>query len=757
MLSMFVARSPRLAGGILAASLALPVVAVAQPVAVDPVTAGRFVAGSGEYKLPAKRDARINPSYDTELWARVWYPTNAPATQRLPLVVMLHGEHGTCGRLSGNFYIDDNKLYSTTGQCPAGYRVTPNHLGYDYIGSKLSALGYLVVSINANRGVNQIPFIDPVNDPANVLMRGRLILAHIEQLKTWDASGGQPASVGLALKGRIDFTKVVMFGHSRGGDAIVAATRLKNQAPWKAVMPATLGVRALASLAPTDVLVDKTTIPNVHHAVLLPMCDGDLPRIDGVRFFDRGIARPFGSDTQQAIRWTFAVNGANHNRYNTEWHVPDNYSGGSPTGFLHGCIGQTSLFDNFGVSTKQQLTGLYWAMSVVRGTTENANYLQLLNPNYKLPTGYGTVPTDRGVSFGRVATQGLTLNAFAPTGTDGCAARVGTTTGAVANCGLPPEHARPQTAIARIRWGAPATTTTLNSYARFVFDGGKPIDFSPYQTLEMRVGPDCVLADAGPEPAPKYRCSAPTQQTNLPGSQDIMVILQDTAGRYSNYVKLSDYTRQREVVGTTLHPNVSMPASPTYHSILSTARIPLSTFNVGGNPINMKAIAHVWLYLSYTGGRGGLFLSRIELSKMVAPVIPPSPMVGARKPPLPPRGGLVPGIAGIEPDVPAADISDRAQPVPADLGNAIVATSRTSRGGRELVRVVAETASPMLDAADGFKATFAGRAVPAAWVDVTASDGMVFELDVPADAPRTGSLTIAAGARAWNFGAVTLP
>ena len=73
-----------------------------------------------------------------------------------PLLVLLHGNHATCGH-SSNPRIDDNLEYTFYGTCPPGYVVTPNHEGYGYLTDRLASWGYIVVSITANRGVNGAP------------------------------------------------------------------------------------------------------------------------------------------------------------------------------------------------------------------------------------------------------------------------------------------------------------------------------------------------------------------------------------------------------------------------------------------------------------------------------------------------------------------------------------------------------------------------------------------------------------------------
>ena len=73
-----------------------PLVAQAQ-VAPDATATGPQAVTSSEYKLSASIDADILAGRTTELWARVYRPRTL-GTGSYPLVVILHGNHATCGR-----------------------------------------------------------------------------------------------------------------------------------------------------------------------------------------------------------------------------------------------------------------------------------------------------------------------------------------------------------------------------------------------------------------------------------------------------------------------------------------------------------------------------------------------------------------------------------------------------------------------------------------------------------------------------------
>jgi hypothetical protein len=111
-----------------------------------------------------------------------------------------------CGRLiplPDGPRIDDRIDYTATGTCPLqgqgnppaefDYVVVPNHEGYAYLAEQLASRGFLVVSINANRGITAGPPQD-LGTPGNPfiedrglnLARARLVLKHLELLSRWN-------------------------------------------------------------------------------------------------------------------------------------------------------------------------------------------------------------------------------------------------------------------------------------------------------------------------------------------------------------------------------------------------------------------------------------------------------------------------------------------------------------------------------------------------------------------------------------------
>ncbi|HTV24537.1 MAG TPA: kelch repeat-containing protein, partial [Polyangiaceae bacterium] len=187
---------------------------------------------TSEYQLPPRVDPSVTSRTFTELWASITRPTTLAAGRRYPLLLFLHGNHGTCGT-GQNPRRDYDCSYTTRGTCPDGFVVVPNHRGYDYAATALAARGFIVVSVNANRGITCGDGDE--GDFGFNLARGRLLLRHLQQLAEWDRGEAEtPASLGVSLMGKLDFNALGLMGHSRGGEGARAAYEQYREAgsPW---------------------------------------------------------------------------------------------------------------------------------------------------------------------------------------------------------------------------------------------------------------------------------------------------------------------------------------------------------------------------------------------------------------------------------------------------------------------------------------------------------------------------------------------
>jgi hypothetical protein len=228
---------------------------------------------------------------------------------------------------------------------PASTREIESYLGYEYLQRALANLGCASISVDTN----------PANATfAGMRMRAEMILA------TVDAFRATSDAVLAPLVAKVDFDKVALVGHSRGGEAVVFATKLNvGRAPH-------LGIRAVASIAPTDLsrgvtstsrrvrlpggAVDTTQAPlavpssltaadGVRYVVLYGSHDGDVSGDgDNVTAPVSSNANRVGTgfslyDRATCPKTLIFARGITHNRFNTRWVECADYAD-----FLHAFV-----------------------------------------------------------------------------------------------------------------------------------------------------------------------------------------------------------------------------------------------------------------------------------------------------------------------------------------------------------------------------------------------------------------------------------
>src|ERR1019366_9542928 len=211
----------------------------AQQVAPDATPIGPLPTASGEYDLGAQIDNLVLPGcqpvsgYDckVDVRAHVYYPRTLTGTY--PVIIFLHGNHGTC---------------------PPGYIESPSYLGYDYMAFRLASYGYIVASIDANRGITAGPGLP--GDSGLIKARGIMVLRHLQHLSTWNRHGGTPGGVGVELQGHLDFSNTGMMGHSRGGDGVRAAYNdyTMTGSIWPGMIEDPITFKGVFEIAPVDFL-----------------------------------------------------------------------------------------------------------------------------------------------------------------------------------------------------------------------------------------------------------------------------------------------------------------------------------------------------------------------------------------------------------------------------------------------------------------------------------------------------------------------
>lgn len=214
---------------------------------------------------------------------RVWYPDGVGP---FPLVLIAHGNH-------------DPKDFSDPG--------------YGYLGEHLASRGYIVASLDMN-------FINGTRRENDA--RGWFFLKHLEAWRTFNETSGGP------FAGKVDLDRVVLIGHSRGGEAVghAAAFNRLSRYPDDAnvAFDFGFGIRSVIAIAPVDGQYRPAErlvpIEDVNYLVFHGAHDGDVAAFMGLRQYQRVTF----TDTVSRFKAAVYVYRANHGQWNTVWGRNDN-------------------------------------------------------------------------------------------------------------------------------------------------------------------------------------------------------------------------------------------------------------------------------------------------------------------------------------------------------------------------------------------------------------------------------------------------
>ncbi|MFF7528416.1 hypothetical protein ACFZB2_04785 [Streptomyces bobili] len=275
-----------------------PAVLPANP--VDPGEPGPYGTTTGEYTLPAVRLPGLDAP--VEMRAVVVAPTGTSG--RRPLALFLHGRHETCFTADGDRF--------GAWPCPSGSKPVPSYRGYLRDQKLLASQGYVTVSVSAN-GVNAQDFVEDGGAQA----RSSLVRLHLARWADWAGSGrsSAPAVVRNAPPG--DLSRVLLAGHSRGGEGVNRAAMDSLSRPPADQDgyggPVRWNIRGTVLVGPTA--FGQNPVPDVPSMTILPGCDGDVTDLHGQIYVDgtRGVSQ--GAALHSAVYMV----GANHNFFNSEW------------------------------------------------------------------------------------------------------------------------------------------------------------------------------------------------------------------------------------------------------------------------------------------------------------------------------------------------------------------------------------------------------------------------------------------------------
>lgn len=181
--------------------------------------------------------------------------------------------------------------------------------GYAYLGEWLASNGIVTVSVDENF-LNGAP--DGDFGGKELPARGWLLLKHLEQWRTWNSDPGHE------LFGKVDLDRIVLVGHSRGGEAVsIAAVFNRLPAfPDNALekFDFGFGIKGVVALAQTDYRYERRMqLEGTSFLALQGSYDSDEDSFYGLRQYGR---TALGDSVFKAGVF---IHGANHGQFNTIW------------------------------------------------------------------------------------------------------------------------------------------------------------------------------------------------------------------------------------------------------------------------------------------------------------------------------------------------------------------------------------------------------------------------------------------------------
>lgn len=178
--------------------------------------------------------------------------------------------------------------------------------GYDYLLENWASHCMIAVSVEE----------DFLNGDVGGEMDARAIvlLRHLQLWREWNRTPGH------RFYGKVDMGNIGLAGHSRGGEAIVAANLLNRTLHDRndAEFDFNFGIRSLFAIAPVDGQFDggRITHRGADYYIMHGTHDGDVSSFGGHRCYDRAFPVTQRTGKFKGLLW---IHGANHGQWNSRW------------------------------------------------------------------------------------------------------------------------------------------------------------------------------------------------------------------------------------------------------------------------------------------------------------------------------------------------------------------------------------------------------------------------------------------------------
>ena len=290
---------------VLALALALVVIAPAAALAAppDPLARGPYTVTTVDPVLMGTTDLQepnaaggplTGPAAAATVQVRgsIYYPANRATGS--PVILLVHGNHGSCD----------------SGSAPNCTAFKRNDRGYAYLGENLATWGYTVMSLDQD----QLIYYQDNAQGKGMHQRRILMAAALDALYAANQAP-MPANadnnLGAALVGKLDFSRVGVMGHSRGGDAVSSFIDYNRERPAPGRK---YNLRGVIALAPVD--YERRAPYGVPYLTMFGYCEGDVTNLQGARLFERS---QYIQPGDPFPRIQMSVLGANHNWFNSVW------------------------------------------------------------------------------------------------------------------------------------------------------------------------------------------------------------------------------------------------------------------------------------------------------------------------------------------------------------------------------------------------------------------------------------------------------